>query len=109
MPQAQATQPTPRDTGPDDVMSGIDAVLEQDAEYYEGPDDDSTVSDDGADSDTADYGATNYSDGRDDTTGSQEEEPELPVELPRQPAPSPQQYDQENPRGYQRVGSLFAD
>src|SRR4030095_9192118 len=52
----------------------------------------------------------------DDATGPasrqvqpQGEEPDLPMQLPHQQPPQQPQYDPETPRGYTRVGHLFAD
>lgn len=91
----------PVDNEPEE-LSPIDEMLEDEgAEFYE--DDDDT----GGDVDGGDTG----SDGSDAPPSRTQptDEPSLPMALPQQPAPGQPTYDPNNPKGFARVGSLFAD
>lgn len=93
----------PVDAEPEE-LSPIDEMLEDEgAEYYDEPDD--TGADDGSSDTGTDRGADPVNQTR--QTGT--DEPSLPMALPTQPAPGQPQYDPNNPKGFARVGSLFAD
>lgn len=87
-----------------EVQSGIDDILDEDADMYEDGDDNDEP--DGGD-DAGDSGSRSGDDGGDPTR--QGAEPTLPMALPVGHAPQPAAYDPDNPKGFARVGSLFAD
>lgn len=87
----------------DNLSSSIDEMMAEDADMYEDAGDDGDV--DGDSGDGADAGPTVGGKG-DDATG---EEPSLPMQLPTQQTPEQPAYDPNNPKGFARVGSLFAD
>lgn len=93
----------PAQSAPDGVMDNIDSMLDEDADMYD-------------DGDSAGDGDAGDASG-DDSVGSDSghgvsaagEEPPLPMQLPEARAPQQPAYDPENPKGFTRVGSLFAD
>ena len=95
----------------DDFLSNINDIIDSDADMYDGDEGDGTA-DTGTDSVDADSGSGDVPAGPVPREAPQartpNEEPDLPMQLPQQQRPQPQ-YDPENPRGYQRIGNLFAD
>lgn len=105
MPPKPGTETGGNNAPADDVMSNINDMIDDDMDMYDdGAETDETDADAG-DAGDADAGAASVSPPATGDGG----EPELPMQLPRGQAPSQPQYDPENPRGYTRVGSLFAD
>lgn len=102
-----ATAPT-NAPSTDDVMENITDVIETDDDMYDyGEGDGDTGGDGSADAGAGDDGAAGPV--RETQELGTSTEPELPLPLPHQQPPAPQQYDPDNPRGYTRVGGLFAD
>lgn len=92
----------PSQSSPDDVLDNIDSMLDEDAEMYDdGGADDTDNSGSGSSDGAAGDGAADQS-----TQGA---EPPLPMALPEARAPQQPTYDADNPKGFARVGSLFAD
>lgn len=114
MPQSAPTQPSgngnaaPTNTANDDFLSNVNDVLAEDEDMYDvtGDDTDGADRSDGGVDDSRGGGDTERA-VQQQTVGQQE--PELPIQFPTQQRPAPTAYDQDNPRGYQRVGTLFAD
>lgn len=89
-------------SGPDDVLDNIDSMLDEDAEMYDDGDAgvDAGVGDDTGDGDSGGDGSVQ---------SRASDEPPLPMAMPDARAPAQPAYDPDNPKGYARVGSLFAD
>jgi len=84
---------------PTDLEKNIDAVLENDGADYG---DEDFASEDG---DTEEEELDTTDEGPELPDSGDEEEPELPLDT----RPDARQADPENPKGFQRVGKLFAD
>src|SRR5262245_6373035 len=98
--------PKTKNGAENEVNTGIDEIFSADEDAYAGYE----APDDRGGDDLPDTGGAPAGDHPGDTrTETVTEEPELPgVPHHEQRAPQPQ-YDAENPRGYTRVGTLFAD
>lgn len=106
-------QPDPREPNSNDsniersneaFTDAIDEMMEEEgAEYYDAGDDGDSGADTGADD--TETGAVREK----RTQVDAQDEPALPMQLPQQQPPQQPAYDPNNPKGFARVGSLFAD
>ena len=97
--------PDPKTPTPDNEPSAIDDIFDADLDMYDGGTDDDIG--DGAGDDTGGVPGDHPRAAREEPTV---EEPDFPgVQFPPQTRQDQPQYDPENPRGYTRVGTLFAD
>lgn len=87
-----------------DFSSSVDEMMDEDSEMY----DDTGAGNDGGDDSGGDGGTGTGEDGANAPKQTQDE-PSLPMALPDARAPATPVYDPDNPKGFARVGSLFAD
>jgi hypothetical protein len=109
MPPVKTNGAAPAAEESTDVATGIDDIFEADGDLYESaeaPD----GSDDGGPADSDGSGSGSGADHPVPAGPDTQIEPEFPgVQFPQQTPPPAPAYDPENPRGYDRVGTLFAD